>query len=475
MQEYDLIVIGSGCGMNYVAPILDSNPDLKVAVIDRDRPGGICLTRGCIPSKMLLYPAELVREIERSSQFGIDAEIKHVDFGAVMGRMRSAIDADMKLIRNSLNKNPRIDFFESTAEFIEPYVLKVGDELITSRLIYLSTGSRPMIPPVKGLDDVDFLTSDSVLDLKELPESLVIVGGGYIAAEYGHFFSAMGSRVTIIGRSPRILDQEEPEISVLAAMKLSEHMEVITGHEVVEISSNGSSKKVTARDRQSGEQLERDCDAVLVATGRSSNADVLFAERSGIEVDARGWIKTDEHLETTCKGVWAFGDANGKYLFKHVGNYESGVVYANSILGEDVKADYHAVPHAVFSSPEIAGVGMKEADAVAEFGEEDTLIGFYRFEDTGKGMALGLEDYFVKLILQKKAHRLLGAHIIGPQASVLIHEIIPLMYISGGNLGPLVNCMDIHPSLSEVVKRAARSFMPVSEYHDLIRALGLEG
>ncbi len=474
MQEYDLIVIGSGSGMNYVGSMLDSNPDMKVAVVDRNRPGGICLTRGCIPSKMLLYPAELIREIERSEQFGIDVEIKDVNFVAVMERMRSAIDTDMKLIRNSLKKNSRIDLFETTAEFIEPYVLKVGNELITARSIYLSIGSRPMIPPVKGLNDVDFLTSDSVLELKELPESLVIVGGGYIAAEYGHFFSAMGSGVTIIGRSPRILDQEEPEISVLAAMKLSENMEIITDHEVVEVKMDGQKKKVIAKDRQSGEKVERWCDSILVATGRSSNADLLHPEISGIEVDSRGWIKVDEHLETTCSGVWAFGDANGKYLFKHVGNYESGVVYANSVLGEDVKVEYHAVPHAVFSYPEISGVGIKESEAVGEYGEEDILIGFHRFEDTGKGIAMGLEDYFVKLILHKKTHRMLGAHIIGPQASVLVHEVIPLLYVPGGNLGPLVNCMDIHPSLSEVVKRATGSFMSVAEYHSLLQALGLE-
>lgn len=474
MKEYDLIVIGSGSGMNYVGLMMQENPEMKVAIIDKDNPGGICLTRGCIPSKMLLYPAELVREIGRSKEFGIDAEIKSIDFSFIMDKMRSSIGKDIEMIHNGLSSSPKMDYYEDTVEFIEPYILKVGDETITSKMIYLSIGSKPMIPPIKGLDDLGYLTSDTVLDLTLLPKSLAIIGGGYIAAEYGHFFSAMGSDVTIIGRSPRIITQEEPEISELARKKMEDHISIITDHEVAEVQASGNQKKILAKNRQTGEEIEILADEILVATGRSPNTDILHPEKGNIETDERGWIKVNDHLETSCPNVWAFGDANGKYLFKHVGNYESTVVYQNSALNGDVKVDYHAVPHAIFSYPEIAGVGMGEAEAVEHYGKGNISIGFQRFEDTGKGMAMALEDYFVKVILDNSTNVLLGAHIIGPQASVLIHQMITLMNTPGANVGPIVHGMDIHPSLSEVVKRAFYSRIPVEEYHSVLKELSLE-
>jgi dihydrolipoamide dehydrogenase len=474
MKEYDLIVIGSGSGMNYVNLIMQQYPEMKVAIIDKDKPGGICLTRGCIPSKMLLYPAELVREIGKADRFGIHAEIRSIDFKFVMDRMRSSIDEDIEMIHEGLSSDPKLDYYEDIVEFIEPYVLKVGEEHITSKMIFLSIGSKPMIPPVKGLDEISYLTSDTVLELTTLPENLAIIGGGYIAAEYSHFFSAMGSKVTIIGRSPRIVDNEEPEISELARKKMAQYVDIITGHEVSEIQSSGEQKKIIAKDRNSGDEMEILVDEVLVATGRSPNTDILHPEIGGVETDERGWIKVNDHLETTSSNVWAFGDANGHYLFKHVGNYESTLVYQNAVLKEDIKTDYHTVPYAIFSYPEMAGVGIGEAAAIEQYGKDNISIGFHRFEDTGKGMAMDLDSYFVKVILGDSGRTLLGAHIIGPQASVLIHQLITVMNTPGSNIGPIVNGMDIHPSLSEVVKRALYSRMSVEEYHSVLKSLELE-
>lgn len=474
MKEYDLIVIGTGSGMNYVYPMMDANPDLKVAVVDKDEPGGICLTRGCIPSKMLLYPAELVREIQKAGALGIYADIESIDFKAVMERMRSLISKDIEDIKNSYYNNKRIDFYTKAAEFVAPYTLRTDEETITAKMIFLSTGSKPAIPPVRGLEDTGYLTSDSVLALDELPRSLVIIGGGYIAAEYGHFFSAMGSKVTIIGRNPFLLPNEEPEISTLAKRMMSDYMDILTDYQVLEVSSSDAGKKVIARDRQTNEEIEVVGSEILVATGRSPNTDVLKPEKAGIETDAWGWIKVDEHLETSAKNVWAFGDATGRYLFKHVANHESTVVYYNAVLGKKAKADYHAVPHAVFSYPEIAGVGMNEARALEEYGEQNIMIGFYRFDETAKGLAMSLKDEFVKIILETETQKILGAHIIGPHASVLIHEIIPVMYTPEQSAHPIMHAMDIHPSLSEVIKRAFYSRMHVSEYHMIMQGLGLE-
>ncbi|WP_094228440.1 dihydrolipoyl dehydrogenase [Methanolobus psychrotolerans] len=474
MKEYDLIVIGTGSGMNYVSAMLDADPEMKIALIDKDEPGGICLTRGCIPSKMLLYPAELVRDIGKAGNFGIKTSIESIDFKAVMERMRTSISENIESIRHSYTHLQRLDFYNEVAEFVSPYTMKVGEETISAKMIFLCTGSKPAIPPVKGLNEIDFLTSDEVLELTELPSSLAIIGGGYIAAEYGHFFSAMGSKVTIIGRNAQFIPEEEPEVSTLAKKMMSEYMEILTDYEVVEVKSSSEGKAVIAKHRQTGEEKEVTVSDILVATGRSPNTDILKPELGGVETDNHGWIKVNEYLETSMKNVWAFGDSNGKYLFKHVANHESSVVYYNAALKKKVKVDYHAVPHAVFSYPEISSVGMTEKQFIDKYGDDNLVIGFYRFQETAKGVSMSLGDEFVKVIIDGKAQKILGAHIIGPQASVLIHQIIPLMYTETQDISPIMYAMDIHPSLSEVIKRAFYSRMPANEYHMIMQAYGLE-
>jgi mycothione reductase len=469
MKEYDLISIGTGSAMNIVGVMIQKNPQVKVAVIDKDEPGGICLTRGCIPSKMLLYPAELVRTIGRAGELGINVNIRKIDFGGVMERMRTLIYKDINMIRQGLSHSENIDYYPAVAEFISPYTLKVGDETITSKMIFLCTGSKPIIPPIKGLDEVGYLTSDTVLRMNQLPRSLAIVGGGYIAAEYGHFFSAMGSKVTIIGRNPQFLKQEEPEVSALAKKTLGKHMTILTNHEVREAEKTSAGKKrLIAVNRENGERVVIAADEILIATGRGPNTDVLHAERGGIKTDKRGWIIVDEYLETSQPNIWAFGDTNGRHLFKHVANYESLVAYYNAVLNRKMKADYHAIPHAVFTYPEIGSVGLKEKEAVEKYGGDNVLIGIYRYENTAKGEAMGVKEYFVKVIVEKETMKILGAHIIGPYASVLIQEIINLMYTPEQSAEPIINGMHIHPALNEVVERAFRSLVTRDEYHQLI-------
>ena len=256
---------------------------------------------------------------------------------------------------------------------------------------------------------------------------------------------------------------------------MSEYMTVITNHEAVEVRKEDNGQKtVVAKEKNTGEEIKITVDEILVATGRVPNTDILHPERAGIKTDVQGWILVNEYLETSQPNVWAFGDANGKYLLKHVGNYESGIVYLNAILKEKVKADYHAVPHAVFSYPEIAGAGMGEQEAVEKYGEDRVVIGLKFFEDTAKGAAMEIKDYFVKVILDGEEEKILGAHIIGPHASVLIHQIIPLMYTESRSPEPIMRGMDIHPSLSEVVTRAFYSRLSLEHYHHVLKHMGLE-
>ena len=469
MKEYDLIAIGSGSAMEIVNAMEQDNPNLKVAVIDKDQPGGICLTRGCIPSKILLYPAELVSTIERAGEFGISVDLKNVDFRAVMERMRRLINADIDRMRRGLTHTTNLDYYNTVAEFVAPYTLKVGKETIKSNMILLCTGSKPAIPAIEGLENVRYHTSDTILSMNRLPRSIAVIGGGYIAAEYGHFFSAMGSEVTVIGRNRQFIPEEEPEVSALARKELQKHMTIITNHEVRKVeNTSAAKKKLVAVDRETGKEIEVTAEEILVASGRGPNTDVLHPEKAGIRTDEKGWITVNEYLETSQPNVWAFGDADGRYLFKHVANYEAMLVYYNAVQKRGIKVDYHAVPHAVFTYPEIASVGLKEKEAVEKYGKSNLLIGIQRYEDTAKGLAMGLRMYFAKVIVESTKMEILGAHIIGPYASILIQEIIDLMYTPTRSAEPILEGMHIHPALSEVVQRAFASLMPVDQYHHMI-------
>jgi dihydrolipoamide dehydrogenase len=275
----------------------------------------------------------------------------------------------------------------------------------------------------------------------------------------------MGTEVTIVGRNSQFLPDEEPEISAVAQHKLMEHLDIVTNHEVRSMSQGDDGVNITAVNRDDGSKISFTASEVLIATGRAPETDILQPEKGGIEVDEHGWIVVDEYLQTSQSNVWALGDATGRYLFKHVANHEVEVVYHNALLDKDMTVSYHAVPHAVFTSPEIAAVGMREGEAVEEYGDDGVLIGFYRYENTGKGDAMHARDYFVKVILDREELRILGAHIVGPMASVLIQEIVNLMYTLERRVHPLLQAMHIHPALPEVVQRACNNLMTREQYH----------
>lgn len=468
-KKYDLIAIGTGSAMTIVEAMLGQDPEMKVAVIDRNDPGGICLTRGCIPTKILLYPAELVRMIEKANEFGIDVHLEKIDFNKVMERMHSMIDPDIDMIRQGLSESPNFDYYHDTAEFIKPYTLKVGDTEIFSEKIILCTGSRPHIPNIKGIDTINYHTSDSILEIKELPKSLAIIGGGYIAAEYGHFFASMGTIVTIIGRNRQFLPQEEKEVSTIVRWDLKKQMEIVTNHEVIEVEKQQDETiRLYAKNKETGETRSFLANEILVATGRSSEVDILHPEKTGVEINEKGWIIVNEHLETSQKNIWALGDATGMHQFKHVANHEAKVLYFNMVLNEPMRVDYHAVPHAVFTHPEVASVGMGEAEAIDKYGIDKILIGLRRYSETAKGQAMNAKGYFVKVIVNGETNEILGAHIVGPHASILIQEIINLMYTPDRSPDPIREGMHIHPALNEVVEGAFFSLMPAEQYRHML-------
>ncbi|MFC2005392.1 dihydrolipoyl dehydrogenase [Chloroflexota bacterium] len=452
MKNYDVIVIGSGAG----AIISDESAaqGLKTALIDKGPlVGGTCLNWGCIPSKMLIYTADRIVEIEEAKKLGIEAEIKSIDFHSIMERMRKSRQEDQVHIREGLKQSKNLDFYEGEGYFVGDYLLEVNGEKLKGEKIFIASGSRPFIPPIKGSDNIDYLTNESVLELKEKPDSLIIIGGGYIAVEFGHFFAAMGTKVTILEMADRMVLSEEPEISELLKNELSKRMVVHTNALVEEVKQSGHGVVVFAKDTNSGKRREFNAQRIMMAVGRRSNADILKVENTGLEIDKKGFIKVSEYLETNRKGIFAIGDANGQQMFRHMANREAEIVAQNSFYGTDIKVDYSAVPHAVYSHPQVASVGMTEAQAREGY---DVLIGRMKYFDIAKGEAMMEKEGFAKAIVEKGSNRILGFHIIGPYAPELIQEVVNAI-TSGGGMEELEQGIHIHPALSELVQYTLNS------------------
>lgn len=448
MKEYDIIAFGTGSSMNIVSPLL-RDPNLKVAVIENEKAGGICLTRGCIPSKMLIYPAEIMHIVHRAREFYIDAKAKP-DADAILHYVQKSVDDESKMIERSIKNHPRIDYYQKTGKFVDDYTVDVGGKEIYGETILLCNGSKPFMPKIEGIEDVGYITNrEFFYSLKHVPKSIAIIGGGYVALELGYFLAMMGSDVHIIEMLPEIIMTEEPEARKLVYKELSKFMHFHLGYKAKE-ARKVMGKKVVFAENKEGDTVEIKADEILVAAGRAPWNRETQVEKTGVKVDEHGWIVVDEFMRTTKEGIWACGDTNGKHMFKHVANYESEIVFYNAFGGRKLKVDYHAVPHAIFTYPQVAHVGMKEEEARRK---HDILIGDYKYQDTAMGEAMKLKDYFVKVIVGKDTYNILGATIVGPEASVLIQEIINLMY-TREQTSAMYRALHIHPAMNEVVQRA---------------------
>lgn len=446
MKEYDVVVVGSGSGMLIADEA--SSGGLKVAVVDRGPLGGTCLNLGCIPSKTLVFVADRVAEIEQCRKLGIEAEVRSIDFASIMERMRSSRAEAQGHIRQGIHEMENLDFYEGEGHFVGDYTIEVNGERVKGEKVFIACGSRPLIPPIKGVESVDYLTNESALELTDKPESLIIIGGGYVAVEFGHFFAAVGTRVTIVEMLDRIAQSEEPEVSELLQQELEKRMNVHTSTQVEEIRKGKGGCVVVGKERSGGAAVEFSAERVMMAVGRRSNADALEVEHTGVEVDRRGFITVDDYLETSKKGIFAVGDANGQQMFLHVANREAAVAWYNATNQKKVKMDYSAVPHAVYSHPQVASVGLREEDARKAF--PHLLVGRTGYFDTAKGEAMMEEEGFAKAIVDAHSGRILGFHIIGPYAPMLVQEVTNAM-AAGGDPHAINQGMHIHPSLSELI------------------------
>jgi len=452
MKNYDVVVVGSGCG----SLISDeaAGHGLKTALIEKGPLiGGTCLNWGCIPSKMLIYTADRIVEIEEARKLGVTTEIISIDFSSVMSRMRQSRKGSQSHIREGIRQTANLDFYEGEARFVGDYTIEINGENIKGEKIFIASGSRPLIPPIKGLDSTAYLTNETALELKEKPDSLIIIGGGYIAVEYGHFYAAMGTRVIILEMADRLILSEEPEISELLKKALSKRMEVHTSSQAEEVKANDSGVTVVTKDKDSGKQRQFTAQQLMMAVGRKSNADRLQVENTGIELDNRGFIKTNNRLETSKQNIWAVGDVNGQQMFTHMANLEAAIAAQNAFHGTEYEIDYSTVPHAVYSHPQIASVGLKEEDARKD---HNILVGRTAYFDIAKGETMMEKDGFAKAIVEKDSKVIVGFHIIGPYAPVLIQEVVNAMS-TGGNIAEINQGVHIHPALSELIPATLRN------------------
>ncbi|MBY9006059.1 MAG: dihydrolipoyl dehydrogenase [Candidatus Lokiarchaeota archaeon] len=494
MDTYDLVVIGSGAGLSILNAGLRRG--LKCALIENTKIGATCLTRGCIPSKVLVYPADVIREAKHAKKIGVDLNFNGIDWELISKRMWSQIDEEKEMHKGLLEIN-NLDLFMGDAEFIGNYELQVRlneDKSIVGpfkgKQIVIASGGRVLIPPIKGLDNVGYISSESFFGDKfpKKPwKSLIIVGGGIIAAEFAHIFSAFGTEVSIVEMLPRLVSTEEPEISEIVEKEFRKHMNVYLSQKATEVKIKNNKKVIVLEDANSGERIEVDAEEIFIATGRRSNTDILKIENTDIKVNKKGWIITNGYLETSVNNIWCIGDANGLYQFRHKANSEAQICINNLFEEQRQLMDYSSVPWAVFTSPQIGHVGMTEKEAIDN--GYKIFVAKNNYSSVAKGFAMGFneeDDGFVKLIIDQ-SYRILGAHIVGPQAAVLVQPFVYLMNSGftctsiednigyedilpkaaracpeGGSFLPIYKSMIIHPSLNEVTGWVIGNLRPVN-------------
>ncbi len=453
MRHFDLCVIGSGSGNSIVD---ERFADWSVALVDGDPTfGGTCLNRGCIPTKMFVYPADLVRTPEDAARVGVAMQPPVADFPAIRDRIFGRIDPISAAGERWRATASNVTLFREHARFTGPKTLRVGGETITADRFVLAAGSRAVLPPIEGLDAPALAprvhTSDTIMRLESLPKSLTIVGGGFVACEFAHVFAAYGVDVTLVNRSGVLLRREDEEISRRFAAQAASYATIVPNTRLTAARATAGGVRLEGEGPEGPVSLTSEL--VLVATGRRPNGDELGVAAAGVELDADGYVVVDAEQRTSAEGVWALGDVCSHHQLKHVANAEARTVQHN-LLHPDapVKTDHRFVPHAVFSHPQIASVGLTEQAARA--GGQDVAVAVQEYADVAYGWAMEDVGHCVKLLADRRTRLLVGAHIIGPQASVLIQPLL-----LGMSLGVDVPTMArgqywIHPSLSEVVENA---------------------
>ena len=448
MEHYDLVIVGAGSGNMLPSDDLDG---WRMAIVESDRFGGTCLNRGCIPSKMFVYAADVAQTVRHAGRYGVGAEVTSIDWPAIRDRVFGRIDPihDQAV---SYRRRHGIDVFVGQARFVAPYEVEVDGARVHGDRFVVAAGSRPAVPSLRGLDQVSHHTSDTIMRLDSLPASMVVLGGGFIAAEMSHVFASLGTRVTIVHRGDTLLAPHDRDVrrrfTDIYAQRFD--LRLHTQIERVEPSAVGLVAHLVDDE---GTRTTAEAETMLVAIGRVPNSDLLDAAAGGLALDEHGHIRTDDTYATNVANVWALGDTTNHYQLKHLANAEARIVRHN-LLHPDApaRAKFPVVPAAVFADPQVATAGLTE-DELERQGRA-YVASTRDYSDTAYGWALEDTTSFAKVLADPQTRLLLGAHIIGPQAATLIQPLIQAITL-GNTVDQIAReVLYIHPALTEVVENA---------------------
>ncbi|WP_134004972.1 mycothione reductase [Kribbella sp. VKM Ac-2566] len=451
MRHHDVIVIGAGSGNMVIG---DSFAGLDVAVVEERRFGGTCLNFGCIPSKMLAYAAEVADTVQRAGRYDVDAELLGLRWTELRDRVFARIDADEAKGRAGREASDFVTVYPGHARFLGPTRLQIelGAESVSVEAdqIVIAAGGRPVIPPPVAASGLPYETSDTIMRIETPPRRLAILGGGYIAAELAHVFAAAGSEVVIIEQADHLLGPQDESVAQ-AYTELARHrFELHLGRELTKLEGGPGALRLRLDD---GTTLT--ADTLLVAVGRMANSDKLDLDKAGISTHDDGRIVVDKYQRTEVDGVYALGDICSPYPLKHVANREAETVAHNLRHPDDLRAtDHGAVPAAVFTDPQVASVGSTEQD-IRDAGS-DYVAASTQFADVAYGWAIEDTTGFCKLLADRATGRLLGAHLLGPQAATLIQPLVVAMTLDIDVKTLAERPLWIHPALTEVVKETLR-------------------
>ncbi|MDA1129411.1 MAG: dihydrolipoyl dehydrogenase [Chloroflexi bacterium] len=449
-SNYDLIVIGSGPG-GYVAAIRAGQLGLKTAIIEKEALGGVCLNWGCIPSKSLLKNAEIVSYVKRADEFGLKMDNFHADYSVAIDRSRKVVERNTKGVAFLLEKN-KVELIQGTGKIVGAgkVAIEPGGNVIEAKNIIVATGARPRSIPPLPIDGDKVITSRESIVLSDLPSSIVIVGGGAIGVEFAYIYKMYGVQVTIVEMLPRLVPNEDEDISAQLERAFKRHrIDFLTGAGVTGVDTTGPGVKVTVDKDGATQTLE--CDKVLVAIGVQPNVEDLGLETVGIATDRTGII-VDDKMATNVAGIYAIGDVNGKMPLAHVASAQAAIAVETIAGLETQPLDYTYMPRATYCLPQIASFGLTEAQA-REQGKE-IKTGIFNVQANGKALAMGETAGMVKLVVDAKHGELLGGHMIGPEVTELLGELT-LTRILEGTVLELGWAVHAHPSLSEMLKEAA--------------------
>jgi dihydrolipoamide dehydrogenase len=471
--DYNLIVIGGGAG-GLVSAYIASAVKAKVALVEKHQMGGDCLNTGCVPSKALIKAAKFAHEVKKSQQLGFEHSTTTVNFEKIMSRVHQVIKTIEPHDSVERYTDLGVDVLKAHATIIDPWTVEVDGKRLTTAQIIIATGAKPFVPPIDGLSDIDYLTSDNLWQLTELPQRLIVLGGGPIGSELTQAFARLGSQVSQVELFERIMPREDPEVSQYIKQQFTdEGIDVLTAHQALRVEVVDNNKRLICLHHE--QEVAIPFDQIIVAVGRAANTTGFGLEQLDITLRANQTIEVNQYLQTNYPNIFAVGDVTGPYQFTHVASHQAWYSAVNSLFGRFKKfaVDYRVIPWATFVDPEVARVGLNETEAKAQ--QVDFTVTRYDIDDLDRAIADNQAKGWIKVITAGSSDKILGVTIVGHNASELITEYVSAMKHNLG-LNKILGTIHLYPTMSEANKYAAgvwkRNHTPqyvlgwLKKYHD---------